>query len=91
MGADIEAVLREEGCQPPPVVRTHCVRIRFDPYNHPEAQKLIRSVRQEFPKWTDKERWSYSVPDNDEPNVWLLDFRFRDIEDAIVFGLKYSR
>jgi hypothetical protein len=91
MGADIEVGLREEGCQPPPVVRPHCVRIRIDPYNYFETQKLIRSARREFPKWTDKERWNYSVQDNNEPNVWILDFNFRDIEDAIVFGLKYSR
>ena len=91
MGADIEVGLGEEGCQPPSVVRPHCVRVRFDPYTHKGAQNLIRTIRKEFPKWIDKKRWSYSVPDTDEQNVWILDFYFRDIEDAIVFGLKYSR
>jgi hypothetical protein len=91
MGADIGAVLREEGCQPPPVLRTHTVRVRFDPYSHNEAQHIIRNARRDFPKWTDKDRWNYTVSDIDEPNVWVLDFHFRDIEDAIIFGLKYSR
>lgn len=91
MGADIEAVLREEGCQPPPVARPHCVRVRFDPYNHDQVQDFLVKIRREFPKWEDKKRWSYLVPDENEPNVWILDFHFRDIEDAVIFGLKYSR
>jgi hypothetical protein len=91
MGADVEAVLREEGCQPPPVLRPHTVRVRFDPYSHNEAQHTVRNARRDFPKWTDKDRWNYTVPDIDEPNVWVLDFHFRDIEDAIIFGLKYVK
>jgi hypothetical protein len=90
MGADLEGH-KEEGNRPPPVARPHCVRVRFDPYNHDQVQDLLVRTRREFPKWSDKRRWSYLVPTEHEPNVWILDFNFRDIEDAIIFGLKYSR
>ena len=90
MGADLEGH-KEEGNQPPPVARPHCVRVRFDPYNHDQVQEFLVKIRREFPKWSDKGRWKYSVPEDARPNVWPLDFLFRDIEDAIIFGLKYSR
>lgn len=89
MGADLEGH-KEEGNQPPPVARPHRVRVRFDPHLHLMQDFLVK-IRREFPKWEDKKRWSYLVPEDTEPNVWLLDFHFRDIEDAIIFGLKYSR
>jgi hypothetical protein len=87
MGADIEVGHREEGCQPP----THRVRVTFDPYNHDQVQDFLVNIRREFPKWWDKKRWIYSVVTDGLSNCWTLDFHFRDIEDAIVFGLKYSR
>ena len=91
MGADIEAGLREEGCQPPPVLGPHRVRVEFDPYDHDQVQDFLVRTRREFPKWRDKGRWKYSVVTDGQANCWTLDFLFRDIEDAIVFGLKYSR
>ena len=87
MGADLEGH-KEEGNRPPPY---HRVRVEFDPYNHDQVQDFLVRIRREFPKWSDKGRWKYSVPEDARPNVWPLDFLFRDIEDAIIFGLKYSR
>jgi hypothetical protein len=87
MGADLEGH-KEEGNRPPPY---HTVRVTFDPYNHDQVQDFLVRTRREFPKWSDKSRWKYSVPEDARPNVWPLDFLFRDIEDAIIFGLKYSR
>ena len=87
MGADLQGH-KEEGNRPPPY---HRVRVTFDPYNHDQVQDFLVRTRREFPKWSDKMRWKYSVPEDARPNVWPLDFLFRDIEDAIIFGLKYSR
>jgi len=91
MGADIEAVLREEGCQPPPAVKPHHVRVTFNPYSYSQVRTLMVGIKREFPKQSDKGRWSFVVSDEGELNVWILDFYFRDIKDAIIFGLKYSR
>lgn len=87
MGVDLEAH-KQEGNQPPP---GHVVRVEFDPYDHDQVQDLFKRTRQEFPKSQDKHRWRYLVPEDTRPNFWPLDFVFRDIEDAIIFGLKYSR
>jgi hypothetical protein len=88
MGADIVVGHSKEGCQPPPY---HRVRVEFNPYDHDQVQDLLVKIRREFPKGEDKNRWKYSVPQDTKPNVWPLDFLFRDIEDAMIFGLKYSK
>jgi len=90
MGADIEVGHREEGCQPPPD-QPHRVRIEFDPYDHSVVQDFWRKFWKEFPNKNDQYRWNWYTPSDNRPNVWILDFRFRDIEDAIMFSLKYSR
>jgi hypothetical protein len=90
MGADLQGH-KEEGNQPPPVLRPHHVRIEFNPYNHDQVQAFWRKFWEEFPKRNDRYRWNYSCPSDNRPNVWILDFNFRDINDAIIFGLKYSR
>ena len=91
MGADIDVGHREEGCRPPPVLQPHRVRVTFDPYDHDEVQDFWKKIWKEFSKTKDPGRWNYFSPSTNKPNVWLLDFRFRDIEDAMIFGLKYSR
>ena len=88
MGADLQGH-KEEGNQPPP--QPHHVRVTFDPYDHDVVQDFWSKIREEFPNKNDVYRWSYFSPSSPKPNVWLLDFHFRDIEDAIIFGLKYSR
>ena len=89
MGADLQGH-REEGSQPPP----YTVRVTFDPYNRDSVQDLLRNVRDEFGRNSSVKpggRWYYTVTDEGPPNVWLLDFHFVDINDAMIFGLKYSR
>ena len=88
MGADLQGH-KEEGNQPPP--QPHYVRVTFDPYDHDVVQNFWSKIRKEFSTKNDIYRWSYFCPNSHKPNVWLLDFHFRDIEDAIIFGLKYSR
>jgi hypothetical protein len=88
MGADLQGH-KEEGNRPPP--QPHHVRIEFDPYNHDQVQDFWSKIREEFSTKNDTYRWSYTCPSSPKPNVWLLNFYFRDIEDAIIFGIKYSR
>lgn len=88
MGADLQGH-KEEGNRLPP--HPHRVLITFDPYDHDEVQDFWKKVWKEFPDKNDPHRWNYFSPSSHKPNVWLLDFRFRDIEDAVIFGLKYSR
>ena len=91
MGADLQGH-KEEGSQPPPY---HTVRVTFDPYSHSEVQKFLSVCRKEFPKLVDSERWTWSPVPSSNPiadkNIWVLEFLFRDIEDAMMFSLKYSR
>lgn len=90
MGADLEVVNKDEGSRPPP----YTVRVTFDPYNRDTVQELLRKVRAEFGRNASivpGGRWYYSVPDDNRPNVWPLDFHFFDINDAVIFGLKYSK
>jgi hypothetical protein len=67
------------------------VRITFDPYDHDAVQEFLVRIYQEFGR--DKSRWYYRSPDigTIENNVWVLEFFFRDPNDAVIFGLKYSR
>ena len=96
MGADIEVGHREEGCQPPPY--KHTVRVTLSPYSYARASALLRDINYDFPKKYDNGRWYYkviteSIRDSQSAilsNDWILDFYFRDIEDAVMFGLKYS-
>jgi len=67
------------------------VTIKFDPYNHSEVQRYLRSVVATFGK--SGERWYYrpSKFQPEDPNCWTLEFKFRDPFDATLFGLKYLR
>jgi hypothetical protein len=67
------------------------VRITFDPYDHDDVQKFLIRVYQDFGR--DKGRWYYRSPDivTIDDNAWVLEFFFRDPNDAVIFGLKYSR
>ena len=91
MGADLEGS-KEEGNRPPPY---NTVRVEVYPYDHDQVQDFLVRIRREFPKWADRDRWSWTPIGAEDTmaieNVWIMDFHFRDIEDAIIFGLKYSR
>ncbi len=72
------------------------VRIEFRPYSHREAQQLLQRVYREFGMpGLDKNsrRWDFETAQtgDDENNIWIVDFRFRDADDAIMFSLKYQR
>lgn len=69
----------------------HTVRIEFRPYAHSAVRELLDSVVKDFGKV--KQRWKYSsvLPENSEPNAWVVDFQFQDPYDATVFGLKYTK
>ena len=67
------------------------VRVVFAPYDHSEVQTTLRAVVKDFGR--PGERWRYRSPDleENENNVWQLDFYFANPHDAIIFGLKYQR
>lgn len=67
------------------------VRITFDPYNHEQVQEFLIRVTRDLGR--DKSRWYYRSPDigTVQDNVWVLDFYFRDRDDAMMFALKYQR
>jgi hypothetical protein len=79
-----------------PTLSTTQVHIRFHPYNHGEVQRLLQKVYREFGMpGLDKNsrRWDFETAytGDNERNVWIIDFQFRDPHDATVFSLKYSR
>jgi hypothetical protein len=75
----------------------HCVRVRFDPYSYTQVRNLIDAVQKDFPQKLfhnqspHVERWKYDFSSVGEPDVAVMTFCFRNIEDAVMFGLKYSR
>ena len=69
------------------------VRIAFRPYSHEEVQEVLKRVVQDFGTFGIDRRWWFETaqtPDS-ETNVWIVDFHFRDVSDALMFSLKYQR
>jgi hypothetical protein len=98
MGADIEAGLREEGCQPP-VFNTR-VTWMLPVYNHRIIQEHHRAVNQEFglPYLNDgrrtERRYIRSAgtgTDAIDSQSYTINYYFRDPHDAILFSLKYVK
>ena len=72
---------------------TTAVRIVFRPYSYEEVKDLLKRVVRDFGTFGIDCRWWFETaqtPDT-EDNVWIVDFHFRDVNDALIFGLKYSR
>lgn len=74
---------------PTQTLSTKPIRVWFRPYNHEDVQTLLQAVVKEFGR--PGRRWRYRSPDLDEQetNVWCLDFTFANPHDAMVFSLKY--
>ena len=69
------------------------IRVNFRPYNHQEVQELLKKAVKDFgPFGSDRRWWFETAPTSDEEtNVWIVDFYFREVNDAMIFGLKYQR
>jgi len=75
------------------VLFTASVRYEFRPYDYDEVRNLLDAVREDFGDPGADRRWQFVTAQtpSTEANAWILDFRFCDERDAMVFGLKYLR
>jgi hypothetical protein len=71
----------------------HVVRYESTPYNYGEVQDLLKRATREFGLPGEQRRWYFETVQApiDGQNHWIMDFRFRDAQDAVIFGLKYQR
>ena len=70
------------------------IRLAFHPYDPDRVRGLLTDVRRDFgPPGRETRRWWFQVPtqvDSVDPTGWVIDFFFRDKNDALMFGLKYQ-
>ena len=85
--------MSEHRAMPDSTLPISSFRISFRPYNHEEVQELLKKAVKDFGPFGSNRRWwfeSAQTPDS-EINVWIVDFYFREANDAMIFGLKYQR
>ena len=71
----------------------YVVRYESVPYSYGEVQDVLKRATQEFGLPGEQRRWYFETVHApiDGQNHWIMDIRFRDIQDAVMFGLKYQR
>jgi hypothetical protein len=72
---------------------SHRVRYQFVPYSYEQVRDLLREVTLDFGAPGQTRRWQFEsalAPDTVNDH-FVLDFRFQDPHDAVMFGLKYLR
>ena len=71
----------------------YVIRYESIPYNYGEVQSLLKRMAREFGRPGDHQRWCFETVTApvEGQNHWIMDFRFQDHHDAVMFGLKYLR
>lgn len=72
---------------------SYVVRYESIPYNYGEVQDVLKRAAVEFGRPGRCQRWYFETVGApvEGKNQWIMDFRFRDANDAVMFGLRYQR
>jgi hypothetical protein len=70
-------------------VDTTKVRRKFKPYTAAEVKRINLLCNQNFGRYGLRWGFSHANIDDDDADVWTLDYWFIDPNDALIFSLKY--